>query len=47
MKKSLERVVPFPLPKFRLTRLGYEAAVIGACQMGLESTILEAFPYNI
>ncbi len=47
MQRSLERVVPFPLPEFRLTRLGYEAAVIGACQMGLESTILEAFPYNI
>ncbi len=47
MQRSLERIVPFPLPKFRLTRLGYEAAVIGACQMGLESTILEAFPYNI
>lgn len=47
MKRRLEGVVPFPLPAFRLTRLGHEAAVIGACQMGLESTILEAFPYNI
>jgi len=43
----LEKVIPFPLPKFRLTPLGYESAVIGACQMGLENTILQAFPYNI
>ncbi|MFA5468665.1 MAG: ROK family protein [Sphaerochaetaceae bacterium] len=47
MRRCLEKAVPFPLPHFRLTRLGYEAAVIGACQMGLENTILQAFPYNI
>jgi predicted NBD/HSP70 family sugar kinase len=47
MRLQLEKSVPFPLPKFRLTRLGRESAVIGACQMGLENTILQAFPYNI
>ena len=47
MHTHLEKIVPFPLPEFRLTRLGYESSVIGACQMGLEQTVLRAFPYNI
>lgn len=47
MHTHLEKIVPFPLPAFRLTRLGYESAVIGACQMGLEQTVLRTFPYNI
>ncbi|OHD34117.1 MAG: hypothetical protein A2Y31_08020 [Spirochaetes bacterium GWC2_52_13] len=47
MKQQLADLVPFPLPKFRLTRLGREASVIGACQMGLERTILRHFPYSI
>jgi len=47
MREHLEKSIPFPLPAFRLTRLGYESAVIGACQMGLEQTVLRTFPYNI
>ncbi|MGD1834000.1 MAG: ROK family transcriptional regulator [Sphaerochaetaceae bacterium] len=47
MKKQLETMIPFPIPEFRLTRLGYETSVIGACQMGLEQTLLRTFPYNI
>lgn len=47
MKTHLAELIPFPLPTFRLTRLGREAAVIGACQMGLERTILRHFPYSI
>lgn len=47
MKAHVADLVPFPIPKLRLTRLGQEAAVIGACQMGLERTILRHFPYSI
>lgn len=47
MREHLKKIVPFPLPTFRLTRLGYETPVIGACQMGLEQTLLRTFPYNI
>lgn len=47
LKLHLSRLVPFPLPTIRLTRLGREAAVIGACQMGLERTILRHFPYSV
>ncbi len=47
LKEALADLVPFPLPHLRLTRLGQEAAVIGACQMGLERTILRHFPYSI
>ncbi len=47
MKEHIANLIPFPLPKLRITRLGQEAAVIGACQMGLERTILRHFPYSI
>lgn len=47
MQKHLKTLVPFPLPVFRLTRLGREPGVIGACQLGLERTILRNFPYSI
>ena len=38
LREHLEELLPFPLPKMRMTRLGKEASVIGACQMGLEHT---------
>lgn len=47
LKQALADLIPFPIPNLRLTRLGQEAAVIGACQMGLERTILRHFPYSI
>ena len=47
LMRYLKNLVPIPLPIFRLTRLGQEASVIGACQMGLDKTILRQFPYSI
>jgi len=47
LREHLEKLIPFPLPKMRMTRLGKEASVIGACQMGLEHTILRHYPYSI
>ena len=43
----LEKLIPFPVPRIRMTRLGRNAAVFGACQYALESTILSKFPYSI
>jgi len=47
LKAKLQDLVPFPIPNVRLTRLGSNAAVIGACQMGLEQSILSQYPYSI
>ena len=45
LRKALEPLLPFPVPKIRLTRLGREAAVIGAAQYALENTIYGEYPY--
>jgi predicted NBD/HSP70 family sugar kinase len=47
LREYLDELIPFPLPEMRMTRLGKEASVIGACQMGLEHTILRHYPYSI
>ncbi len=47
LKKQLEKLIPFPVPQIRMTSLGQHAAVIGACQLALENTILHQFPYII
>jgi len=43
----LQKLIPFPVPSIRMTRLGQNAAVFGACQYALENTILSEFPYSI
>ncbi len=47
LRRHLQNLVPFPVPDIRMTRLGSDAAVIGACQMGLEQSILSQYPYSI
>lgn len=47
LRHRLMELVPFPVPGIRLTRLGKEASVFGACQMGLENTILGQYPYSL
>ncbi len=45
LKTALQRLIPFPVPNIRPTRLGREAIVIGASQYALENTILKYYPY--
>jgi predicted NBD/HSP70 family sugar kinase len=45
LRKYLEPLVPFPVPSIRMTRLGRDAAVIGAAQYALENTIFRDYPY--
>jgi predicted NBD/HSP70 family sugar kinase len=45
--EHLQKLIPFPVPTIRMTRLGQHAAVFGACQYALENTILSEFPYSI
>lgn len=45
--EHLQKLIPFPVPAIRMTRLGQHAAVFGACQYALENTILSEFPYSI
>ncbi len=47
LAKQLAKRIPFPVPEIRMTRLNQDTAVIGACQLALENTILQEFPYII
>ena len=45
--KKVKSSIPFRTPEIKLSSLGENAGIIGACYMAIESIVSEVFPYKI
>ncbi|MBA7518011.1 hypothetical protein ES705_10076 [subsurface metagenome] len=47
LKDIAKKVIPFKLPEIKLSLLGKDGGIIGACFYAIDSLLTKDFPYRI